>query len=174
LATAALRGLLVVAALALGFLVLSKAFLPDDSVPATTPGEGQETLTTEPTSPAPTEQPTRAQPTPLDPSEITLQVLNGTDVSGLASDTAERLEAEGYQISTISDAETSYEVTTLFYKPKRKVDAQILLQQFFPTAQLEVADEGVKVDITVNIGADYAASIEGDGAVSETPEEEAT
>ncbi len=175
LATAALRGLLVVGALALGFLVLSKAFPSGETAPATTtPGEQQETLTISPTSPAPTEQPTRSQPTPLDPSEITLQVLNGTDVSGLAASTAETLEQEGYQISTIADAETTYEVTTLFHKPKRKADAQLLRDAFFPGAVLEVADESVKVDITVNIGADYAASAEGGGDPAESPDEEAT
>ena len=177
LATAALRGLLVVGALALGFLVLSKAFPPGDSAPVSTPGDQEETLTltTAPTSPAPTgKQSPRGQPTPLDPSEITLQVLNGTDVSGLAASTAETLEQEGYQISTIADAETTYEVTTLFHKPKRKADAQLLRDAFFPGAVLEVADESVKVDITVNIGADYAASAEGGGDPSESPDEEAT
>ncbi len=160
-------------AIALGILVLSKAFPSGDSAPVTTPGDQQETLTTAPTSPAPTEQPMRVQPSPLDASEIMVQVLNGTDLSGLASDTAELLEEAGYQISTIADAETTYEVTTLFHKPKRKVDAELLKAQFFPTADLQVADEDVKVDITVNIGADYAATQE-EGAVSGTPDDEQT
>ena len=171
LATAALRGLLVVAALALGLFVLSKAFPSGDTPPTTTPG-GQETLTTaSPISPLPTDQPTREVPEPKDPSEITLQVLNGTDVSGLASDTAQLLEDQGYQISTIADAQTSYEVTTLFHKPKAKADAQFLADAIFPGALLEVAGDDIKVDITVNIGADYAASLEEGGAA---PEEEAT
>jgi LytR cell envelope-related transcriptional attenuator len=172
LATAALRGLLVAAALALGFFVLSKAFPSGDAPSTTTPGEQQETLTTAaPVSPSPTDKPPRAAPEAKDPSEITLQVLNGTDVSGLASDTAQLLEEQGYQISTIADAETSYEVTTLFHKPKAKADAQFLADAIFSGAVLEVADDDIKVDITVNIGADYAATLEESGS---EPEEEAT
>ena len=174
LATAALRGLLVVGAIALGLFVLSKGFPTGDSAPASTPPQEETTLTTDPTSPAPTDQPTRNVPQPLDASEITLQVLNGTDQTGLAAETAEMLEEAGYQISTIGDAATSYPVTTLFYKPKRKVDAQILQGQFFPSAKLEVADEDVKVDITVNIGDDYAASLEAEGGTEETPADEST
>ena len=173
MATAALRGMLVAAAIALGLFVLSKAFPSGDSPPTTTPGQEQETLTTAvPLSPSPSDQPTRSVPEAKDPSEITLQVLNGTDVSGLASETAQMLEESGYQISTIADAETSYEVTTLFHVPKRKVDAQFLADRFFPGAVLEVAEDGIKVDITVNIGADYAATLEEGGG--EQPEEEAT
>lgn len=173
LATAALRGLLVAAALALGFFVLSKAFPTGDAVSTSTPG-GQPPTTI---SPLPTEQPTdlptRNVPEPKDPSDITVQVLNGTDVSGLASDTAAILEEEGgYQISTIADAATSYEVTTIFHVPKRKVDAQLLRDAFFPGAVLEIAEDDVKVDITVNVGADYAATLDEGGG--NTPEEEST
>lgn len=170
LATAALRGLLVVAALALGFLVLSKAFLPGDGAPPTTPVDEQTTLTTAPTSPATTAPPIRNQPSPLDPSEIKLQVLNGTEVSGLAGDTADLLEDAGYDILAIADAETSYEITTLFHKPKRKADAELLKSQFFAGAELQVSDKDVKADITVNIGADYAAS-QDEGAASGTEDE---
>ena len=162
------------AAIALGVFVMLKAFPSGDTPPSVTPGEQAETVTTSapPVIASPTGKPPRTAPEAKDPSEITLQVLNGTDVSGLASETAERLKAEGYQISTIADAETSYEVTTLFHVPKRKVDAQFLADAFFPGAVLEVAEDDIKVDITVNIGADYAASLEEGG--SETPEDEAT
>lgn len=161
------------AALALGFLVLSKAFPSGDGAPVGTPGGQPGTGTSPAVSPPPTESPTRDVPEPLDPSEITLQVLNGTEVSGLAADTAEILEQAGYDVSTIGDAQTAYETTTLFYKPKRKVDAQLLQQAYFPTAKLEVAEEDVKVDITVNLGSDYAATLE-EGSVQETPEETPT
>lgn len=156
LATAALRGLLVVAALALGFFVLSKAFPSGDGAPTTTPGATDPT--SPPVSPSPTGSPTRDVPQPLDPSEIEVQVLNGTEVSGLAADTAELLEAEGYNVGTIGDAETAYDQTTIFHLRKRKVDAQVLQQVFFSTAVLEIAEDDTKVDITVTLGSDYAES----------------
>lgn len=164
LATAALRGLLVVAALALGFFVLSKAFPTGSQPSTTTPGEDVIT-TSAPVSPSPVESPTRQRREPLDPSQIELQVLNGTDVAGLAADTAEILEAEGYDIGTISDAETSYETTTIFHLRRRRVDAQVLQQAFFPTAVLEIAEEDTRVDLTVILGSDYAAT-----ATGESPE----
>ena len=157
------------AALALGFFVLSKAFPSDDAAPTGTPGGGATTFSP-PVATTPTEPPTRDVAEPLDPSEIEVQVLNGTDVSGLAAETAEQLEAEGYNIGTISDAPTSYDTTTIFHLRKRRVDAQVLQQAFFPTAILEIAEEDTKVDITVILGADYA----GAGATEETPEETPT
>ena len=157
------------AALALGFFVLSKAFPSDEAAPTGTPG-GSATTISPPVATSPTEVPTRDIPEPLDPSEIEVQVLNGTDVAGLAADTAEILEAEGYQIGTISDAPTAYDTTTIFHLRKRRVDAQVLQQAFFPTAILEIAEEDTKVDITVILGADYADA----GATEETPTETPT
>jgi LytR cell envelope-related transcriptional attenuator len=171
LATAALRGLLVVAALALGFFVLSKAF-PSGSETQADPG-GAPASPSPSTSPSPVEVPTRDVEQPLDPSEIQVQVLNATDVSGLAADTAEILEQAGYEIVTVDDAPANEEVTTLFYVPKRKVDAQVMRDAYFPGAALEVADEDVKVDVTVVIGADYVAAQE-DGGGGGSPEESPT
>jgi hypothetical protein len=174
LATAALRGLLVVAALALGFFVLSKAFPTGESAPTGTPG-GQPTVTTPATSPPVTESPIREAPEPRDPSEIKVQVLNGTEVSGLASDTADILEEAGYDITTVDDAPDAYEQTTIFHVPKRRVDAQVLRDAYFQTAALEIAtsEEDTRVDITVIIGADYAETAGGEEATP-TPTEEAT
>lgn len=166
LATAALRGLLVVAALALGFFVLSKAFPTGGTAEPVTPTGP--VVTTPPTSPSPATSPTRRVPQLLDPSQVSVQVLNGTNVSGLAAETADLLEQAGYDIRTIDDAPTSYDVTTIHYVPKRKADAEALAQAFFPTAVLEIAEDDLKVDVTVNIGEDYAET------VAETPAEEAT
>jgi hypothetical protein len=160
LATAALRGLLVVAALALGFFVLSKAFPSGDQASTVTPGGGAVTTPPPTVSPAISPTPGRQAPEPLPFDQIKVQVLNGTDVSGLAADTAELLEDAGYKVPTIGDAEVNYDVTTIFHVPKRKVDAQLLQEKYFPMAVLEVADEDIEVDITVNLGSDYAATLE--------------
>ncbi|MDQ4005206.1 MAG: hypothetical protein M3135_02760, partial [Actinomycetota bacterium] len=86
MATAVLRAGLVVAALALGLFVLSKAFPSGDEGTATVPPGGTETAP--PVSPSPTAPAT--SPTggggggggtteePRDPSEVELQVLNGS------------------------------------------------------------------------------------------------
>ena len=163
------------AALVLGFFVLSKAFPSGSETPVeATPGDGGVVQTSPPPVVSPSPQKSMRQPAePKEPSELDVQVLNGTDVAGLAGDTAEILEAEGYNIATVEDAEGSYDVTTIFYTPKRKIEAQVLRDAFFPTATLEVADPDVKVDLTVTLGADYAASVgaadEGGAAPEESP-----
>jgi hypothetical protein len=171
LATAVLRAALVALAVALGIFVLSKAF----------PGDGQ-AITEEPGAPAtvpapPPGQtvsplPTRASPQVSEPSEVSIQVLNGTSVSGLADETRLVLEDAGYDVLTIGNANRSYETTTLFYHPRSQVDAEALAQQFFPGAILEETAPDADVDVTVIIGADYAATQEA-GEVSPTPTETA-
>jgi hypothetical protein len=103
-------------------------------------------VTTEPEAPATNE-----------PGEIALQVLNGTDVSGLAADAAEILEADGYDVRTVDDAQNKpYEVTEIFFKRRFEADAQVLRDQYFPDATLQDAAPDAQVSITVIIGEDYA------------------
>jgi hypothetical protein len=165
-ATAALRAVLVVAAVVLGVFVLSKAF----------PTDGQTTVpvTTEdvPTTPVPTSPPATdggggggggggAGQETHDPADIVLQVLNGTDVSGLAADTQAMLKEEGYRVPTATDAQNKpVERTEIAYKGAYKADAGVLRDQFFADAQLMVAAPNADADITVTLGVDYAESAE--------------
>ncbi|MDQ4005565.1 MAG: LytR C-terminal domain-containing protein [Actinomycetota bacterium] len=174
MATAVLRAGLVVAALALGLFVLSKAFPSGDEEAATVPPGGTETAS--PVGPSPTAPAT--SPTggggggggtteePRDPSEVELQVLNGTDVAGLADETRQVLEEEGYRVLTIGNAQGGpYETTQITHQKKARADAEALAERFFPGAQLETATPDTQVDITVILGDDYAA------AQDEAPEE---
>lgn len=177
LATAALRAALVAAAVILGVFTLSRAF----------PTSGEPTSITETPSPSVEETQSPATPTeespeaaePRDPSRVTLQVLNGTDTTGLAAETAELLEQEGYNIITITDADRPYDTTTLFYHPDAEVDAQFLQQNFFPDSVLERSAPDAEVDVTVILGEDYVAAQEGEQtsespSPTEEPTEEAT
>jgi hypothetical protein len=162
LATAALRAVLVVAAVVLGVFVLSKAFPTggQTSVPVT-PEEV-------PTTPAPTSSPPTdegggggggAGQETHDPADIVVHVLNGTDVSGLAADTQAMLEEEGYRVPTVGDAQDKpVGRTEIAYKRANKADAGVLRDQFFADAQLVVAAPDAEADITVTLGADYAES----------------
>jgi LytR cell envelope-related transcriptional attenuator len=176
LATAALRAALVAAAVILGVFVLSRAFPTTSEAPSSIT-ESPSPAVEETQSPAaPTEESPEAAE-PRNPSRVTLQVLNGTDTTGLAAETAELLEQEGYNIITITDADRPYETTTLFYHPDAEVDAQFLQQNFFPEAVLERSAPDAEVDVTVILGDDYAAAQEGEETTespSPTPTEEAT
>jgi hypothetical protein len=96
-----------------------------------------------------------------DPADIVLQVLNGTDVSGLAADTQAMLKEEGYRVPTATDAQNKpVERTEIAYKRAYKADAGVLRDQFFADAQLVVAAPDADADITVTLGVDYAESAE--------------
>ena len=172
-ATAALRAVLVVAALALGVFILSK-MLPTGGPGPAAPGEGAVQTEEPPAEEPAAEETTAPQPgktaQPRDPSKVEVQVLNATGISGLASDTAEILEAQGYKIVTVDDAEGEHDRTTIFYHPKSKADAEVLKQNYFPMAALEESAPDTEVAITVVLSQDYADQQEG-GGTEETPSE---
>lgn len=156
LATAALRFVLVIAALALGVFVLSKAFPSGDEAAPITP--------TQPASPAaettpPPEVTTEPEaPATHEPGEIALQVLNGTDIGGLAADAAEILETDGYDVQTVDDAQSKpYEITEIFFKRAFEADATILRDQYFAGAELQDTAPDAQISITIILGEDYAA-----------------
>lgn len=145
----------MVAAFALGIFVLSRAFPTGGEGAPVTPSE-----TTPPagaTSPAPEVATESPAPTTREPSEIRVQVLNGTDVQGLADDTAGLLEDEGYDVREIADAQNKpYEITEIFFKRGFEADAQALADTYFPGAELKDTAPDAPVSITVILGLDYA------------------
>lgn len=167
LATATLRGILVIAAVVLGVFVLSKAFPTGGEIPAAPEAA--------PGSPQPDQQP-GASPTaspvpeqePSPPVEgVVVEILNGTDVGGLAAETAEMLANRGYTTGEdlVGDAASKPEeqTTILFRRRPNRAAAEHLQETVFPTAVLESAprhDENPDIQITVILGTDYAASLE--------------
>ncbi len=172
MATAALRAILVVAAIVLGVFILSKMIPTGTAPPPVTPEAVETTPPAEDggTGTEGSPPPTRNQQEPRDPSGVEVQVLNGTDVTGLAADTAELLEAQGYQIVTVDDAEGEHDRTTIFFHPKARADAQQLKDSFFPNAALEQSEPGVDVDLTVVLAEDYASEAQ-QGEATPSPEE---
>lgn len=68
-----------------------------------------------PPSPTPTATPVPPSPTPVDRSVVSIQVLNGSGVSGAAAATAETLEGIGYTITGTGNADNSdYETTEIY------------------------------------------------------------
>jgi len=167
LATAALRAVLVLAAVVLGVFVLSKAFPSGGE--ATVPQTPAEPATSpSPTTPAPTGDQTGGgggggggAPEAHDPEDIRTQILNGTDVSGLAADTQTLLEDAGYDVVTVGDAENKpIERTIITYLRRFQADAQALQTEFFSDAELQRAAPDADADITVTLGVDYAEAQE--------------
>jgi hypothetical protein len=159
LATAALRFVLVVAALALGVFVLSKAFPTGEEATPIAPSEAASPAAETTPPPEVTTEP--EAPVTHEPSEIALQVLNGTDVAGLAADAADILETDGYDVRTVDDAPSKpYEVTEIFFKRAFEADAAAMRDQYFPGAELQDTAPDAQVSITVILGEDYATAQE--------------
>jgi hypothetical protein len=162
LATATLRGVLVVAAVILGIFVLSRAF-PTSQTPTVPEGTTAAPETQEPQTPVetgtPTSPATDAQECP-DPSDVPpIQVLNGTDVTGLAADAAERLVQMGYRVpqAAISNASSAdYDVSVVLAKPSEEEAADCLAREEFRGADREAATPDAEYDISVILGFDYA------------------
>lgn len=89
----------------------------------------------------PTPMPTSTTtPTPigLSPEDWTFDVLNGSEIGGIARSTAEKLMAEGYTVVTIGNAEATSS-TQLFVSSSMKQHADSLLSlisKIVPTATL--------------------------------------
>lgn len=163
MATSALRGLLLVAALVLGVFVLSRGFPTEAGQPAGTPqpAGGGQTPTEEPPSPEPTETETPAGPQQSPGVEgVRVAVLNGTNEDGLAGVTADQLRRLGYRIDEgdVGNAQASYEVTTLFFRQDSRLEARHLRDTVFQGAVLQRAPPTLdpEIQITVALGLDWA------------------
>lgn len=55
----------------------------------------------------PDDTPARARATPVDPASVTVAVLNGTTVPGLARQVGDRISAKGFQVGNVDDAPDS-------------------------------------------------------------------
>ena len=150
------------AAVILGVFVLSRAF-PTGQTATVPQGPTVAPETEEPQTPAgtgsPTTQPAEADECPDARDVPPVQVLNGTDVTGLAASAAERLRGVGYKVpdAAISNAPTSdYQTTVVQSTGRQEVAAECLARDEFKGADFERAEADSEYDITVILGQDYA------------------
>ncbi|GGR16500.1 MULTISPECIES: LytR C-terminal domain-containing protein [Agromyces] len=117
----------------------------------------------EPSTPPQTEQPVETAPPTIAP-EVPVLVLNGTDVSGLASTASDVLQGAGVPVASAANAsDSSFQTTTVYYaSPELEGAARGVL------GALGVGDVGLDPSIaetggtiTVVLGADYAAAVGG-------------
>ena len=74
----------------------------------------------------------------FDPSEVTVSVLNGTSVSGLAGQVEADVAAGGYRIDTVGGTESGYERTVVMYREGERRAARRI------AADLEVRDGDIE------------------------------
>jgi len=167
-ATSTLRFAIVVGLVVGGIWVINSAFpassgdaLPD-AVSSPTGPTGE---TSPPTGPSGPTGATGAVPEP-DVVGVPVAVRNGTSVSGLAGDTAAKLEEKyGMEAIQVDDAPQTVAITTIYYRDRDLEDeAEFLAQDFFKKIEPNIArlqaGEGVDPDVQIAIylGTDYASS----------------
>lgn len=94
----------------------------------------------------------------LPPSEVRLRVLNGSGITGQASQAAQALAGAGFDVIGSGDAEAFGAATSLVrFAPGKQVEADVARRWLAAGAQVQEAPElaGGDVDVVVVTGADY-------------------
>lgn len=108
-------------------------------------------------SSAPAAPTTTAPPAPsISPSTISVRVLNGTTVTGLAGDATTSLQAQGYNAVVSHTTPPHTAVTTIVYGNSREEAKARQLATLYPGSRVEAGGYGTQLVLT--IGDDYAAA----------------
>jgi hypothetical protein len=160
-ATSTLRAAILVVAVVLGIFGIAKAF-PDNATQSLAPSSPGTTASTSPT-PASSSTSPRSRPSPTASRKpqvhgVVVEVLNGSGKTGQASLTSQTLQNAGYTVKPPGNAPHT-PTTVVYYAPDSKIDAQGLLDHYFPDAQLKPATASFPsgVDIQVVLGTDFAS-----------------
>lgn len=101
-----------------------------------------------------------ASPSPparIDPTTVTVDVLNGGEVRGAAAGTAAKLEAKGYRIGTIGDFEPRRTESVVYFAPDKEAAGRQV------GAELDLRSEAVPKEIVMGSGVDVLVVV-GDDA----------
>ena len=133
---------------------------PDTSAAATTTA-GPTTTTRAPTTTtaAPTTTTGTTKSTLRPASGVTVQVLNGVWVTGLAHRVAGQVQAAGYDVVAAKTALGSYSVSRIYYTGGHRADAEAFKDRFPAFSVIEPAPANLsrRVALHVVIGKDYPA-----------------
>jgi LCP family protein required for cell wall assembly len=110
-------------------------------------------LSAEPEAPAGPTEP--AAPETVAPGEVSVAVFNGSGISGMAASTAEALAAEGYQVTSTGNADSSeYTGTEIRYAAGDQALANTLAASI-PGATIAEADEPAPGTLELVIGSNF-------------------
>jgi hypothetical protein len=152
LATSTVRAVLLAAAVILGVVGITKAFPEGGASPIIPPaadanggGTPSPTVTT-PTSPSPATSPRPRR-------NVTILVLNGAGITGLAADVSITLEDAGYKTKDPDDGAHRAR-TIIFFQAGSQAEALALRDDFFEGAQVKPATQAASsdADLTVILG----------------------
>ena len=92
------------------------------------------------------------------PGDVSLRILNGTRINGLASTFRDKLRALGFHvISTANAPQRNYTKTEVIYSPGNEAKALLVIQEF-PGAVLRQSSSVLSTDVEVILGTDQGPS----------------
>jgi len=105
---------------------------------------------------SPSPSPTATTRSVLPANRVGVEVLNATATTGLARDTAKKIEDEGYEIVKVGNAGSTLPKSTIYYRPGRRAEA-LAFKEAFPefTVLRELKTLPSGTILRVVIGADY-------------------
>ena len=130
---------------------------PDTSVAATTTTAPPTTTTRAATTTAPPTTKRATEPTLRPAGGVTVQVLNGVWVTGLAHRVAGQVRTAGYDVVAAKTALGSYSVSRIYYTGGHRADAEAFKDRFPAFLVIEPAPANLsrRVALHVVIGKDY-------------------
>jgi hypothetical protein len=130
---------------------------PDTSAAPTTTTAAPTTTTRAPTTTAPPTTKRATKPTLRPAGGVTVQVLNGVWVAGLAHRVAAQVRAAGYDVVAAKTALGNYSVSRVYYTGGHLADAEAFRKRFPAFAVVEPAPANLsrRVALHVVIGKDY-------------------
>ena len=130
---------------------------PDTSAAATTTTTPPTTTTRPTTTTAPPTTKRATEPTLRPAGGVTVQVLNGVWVTGLAHRVASQVRTAGYDVVAAKTALGSYSVSRVYYTGGHRADAEAFKERFPAFAVVEPAPANLsrRVALHVVIGKDY-------------------
>jgi hypothetical protein len=154
-ATSTLRAVILAAAIVIGIVVIKNAF-PENSSQGITTTSPSHSATTSP-SVTPTATPSASASAKPRVKGVTVQVLNGTDTTGLAGIVTGRLKKAGYTMKTPGGVNNASK-TTIYYQAGFQPEAQFLKEEHFPKAVVAPAPSSFKANLTVVLGSNFVLS----------------
>ena len=135
----------------------STAQQPDTSAAVTTTTAAPTTTTRAPTTTAPPTTRRATEPTLRPAAGVTVQVLNGVWVTGLARRVAGQVRTAGYDVVAAKTALGSYSVSRVYYTGGHRADAEAFKDRFpaFSVVEPAPANLSRRVALHVVIGKDY-------------------
>jgi len=130
---------------------------PDTSAAATTTTAPPTTTTRPTTTTAPPTTKRATEPTLRPAGGVTVQVLNGVWVTGLAHRVAAQVRTAGYDVVAAKTALGNYSVSRVYYTGGHLADAEAFRKRFPAFAVVEPAPANLsrRVALHVVIGKDY-------------------